>query len=111
MEPSGQRGRHSDGFLDGSYGLKKGCERLTDDSEDSRLKTLESELSEVKIQIQQTLLDIREHVLEFTNPFTAEARLVRQLQERSAPETQTNLTDAPASRPLVHQPEAEELFR
>ncbi len=61
------------------------------DSE-SRIDTLESELSRVKIQIQQTLLDIREHVLEFTNPFTAEARLVRELHERTAQAAKTNLT-------------------
>ncbi len=61
------------------------------DSE-SRINTLESELSLLKNQVQQTLLDIREHVLEFTNPFTAEARLVRAWHERTAQAAQTNLT-------------------
>ena len=63
------------------------------DSE-SRIKTLESELSLLKNQVQQTLLDVREHVLEFTNPFTAEARLVRAWHERTAQAAQTNLTGA-----------------
>lgn len=59
--------------------------------EETRVKNLESELSLLKNQVQQTLLDIREHVLEFTNPFTAEARLVRAWQERTAQAAQTNL--------------------
>ena len=42
---------------------------------DSRLTALEEELKSTKTQIQQILLDLREHVLEFTNPFTAEAKL------------------------------------
>jgi len=42
---------------------------------DSRLTALEEEMKSTKIQIQQTLLDLCEHVLEFTNPFTAEAKL------------------------------------
>ena len=32
-------------------------------------------MKSTKTQIQQILLDLREHVLEFTNPFTAEAKL------------------------------------
>ena len=59
--------------------------------EETRVKNLESELSLLKNQVQQTLLDIREHVLEFTNPFTAEGRLVRAWQERTAQAAQTNL--------------------
>jgi hypothetical protein len=42
---------------------------------DSRLTALEEEMKSTKTQIQQILLDLREHVLEFTNPFTAEAKL------------------------------------
>ena len=42
---------------------------------DSRLPALEEEMKSTKTQIQQILLDLREHVLEFTNPFTAEAKL------------------------------------
>ena len=41
--------------------------------EDARLnaglKTAEDELNLIKNQIQQTLLDIREHILDVTNPF------------------------------------------
>ena len=44
-------------------------------SMDARLTALEEELKSTKTQIQQILLDLREHVLEFTNPFTAEAKL------------------------------------
>ena len=44
---------------------------------DSRLTILEEEMKSTKTQIQQILLDLREHVLEFTNPFTAEAKLAR----------------------------------
>lgn len=40
---------------------------------DSRLTALEEEMKSTKIQ--QILLDLCEHVLEFTNPFTAEAKL------------------------------------
>ncbi len=42
---------------------------------DTRLTSLEEEMKSTKTQIQQILLDLREHVLEFTNPFTAEAKL------------------------------------
>jgi hypothetical protein len=59
--------------------------------EETRVKNLESELGLLKNQVQQTLLDIREHVLEFTNPFTAEARLVRAWQERTAQAAEANL--------------------
>ncbi|MEX0762842.1 MAG: hypothetical protein WD208_00685 [Dehalococcoidia bacterium] len=42
--------------------------------EDARLKaglkTVEDELNLIKNQVQQTLLDIREHILDVTNPFT-----------------------------------------
>ena len=44
-------------------------------SMDTRLTALEEEMKSTKTQIQQILLDLREHVLEFTNPFTAEAKL------------------------------------
>ena len=44
-------------------------------SMDNRLTALEEEMKSTKTQIQQILLDLREHVLEFTNPFTAEAKL------------------------------------
>ncbi len=44
-------------------------------SMDTRLTSLEEEMKSTKTQIQQILLDLREHVLEFTNPFTAEAKL------------------------------------
>ena len=40
----------------------------------ARLTVLEDELKSTKIQIQQILLDLREQVLEFTNPFTAAAK-------------------------------------
>ena len=59
--------------------------------EETRVKNLESELGLLKNQVQQTLLDIREHVLEFTTPFTAEARLVRAWQERTAQAAEVNL--------------------
>jgi len=59
--------------------------------EETRVKNLESELGLLKNQVQQTLLDIREHVLEFTNPFTAEARLVRAWQERTSQAAEANL--------------------
>jgi len=42
---------------------------------DSRLTALEEEMKSTKTQIQQILLGLDEHVLEFTNPFTAEAKL------------------------------------
>ena len=35
------------------------------------LKTAEDELNLIKNQVQQTLLDIREHILDVTNPFNA----------------------------------------
>jgi hypothetical protein len=41
---------------------------------DGRFKAVEGELSLLKNQIQQTLLDIREHVLELTNPFGSASR-------------------------------------
>ena len=44
-------------------------------AEDTRmkagLKTAEDELNLIKNQVQQTLLDIREHILDATNPFNA----------------------------------------
>ncbi len=61
---------------------------------DLRLETLESELSRLKIEVQQTLTDMREHVLEFTNPFSAESRRVRELKERAKQAAETNLTGA-----------------
>ena len=41
---------------------------MADDTE-ARVRVLEEELVLVKNQIQQTLLDIREHILDLTNPF------------------------------------------
>ncbi|MCH7906752.1 MAG: hypothetical protein IIC29_01935 [Chloroflexi bacterium] len=43
---------------------------MADDTE-ARVRVLEEELVLVKNQIQQTLLDIREHLLDLTNPFAA----------------------------------------
>lgn len=53
-------------------------------SMDARLTALEEEMKSTKTQIQQILLDLREHVLEFTNPFTAEAKLAlaRKVEEK-----------------------------
>ena len=42
---------------------------------DSRLTVLKEEMKSTKTQIQQSLLDLCEHVLEFTNLFTAKATL------------------------------------
>ncbi|MCH7593505.1 MAG: hypothetical protein IIB27_03245 [Chloroflexi bacterium] len=41
---------------------------MSDDTE-ARVRVLEEELVLVKNQIQQSLLDIREHILDLTNPF------------------------------------------
>ena len=41
---------------------------MADDTE-ARVRVLEEELVLVKNQIQQSLLDIREHILDLTNPF------------------------------------------
>lgn len=41
---------------------------MADDTE-ARVRVLEEELVLVKNQIQQSLLDIREHLLDLTNPF------------------------------------------
>ena len=53
-------------------------------SMDARLTALEEEMKSTKTQIQQILLDLREHVLEFTNPFTPEAKLAlaRKVEEK-----------------------------
>ena len=53
-------------------------------SMDARLTALEEEMKSTKTQIQQILLDLREHVLEFTNPFTAESKLAlaRKVEEK-----------------------------
>ena len=55
-------------------------------SMDTRLTALEEEMKSTKTQIQQILLDLREHVLEFTNPFTAEAKLAlaKKVEEQMA---------------------------
>ena len=49
-------------------------ETASDDDLNARLSALEEELRSTKTQIQQILLDLREQVLEFTNPFTAAAK-------------------------------------
>lgn len=43
----------------------------TDDDTEARVRVLEEELTVVKNQVQQTLLDIREHIFDLTNPFQA----------------------------------------
>lgn len=58
---------------------------------DERVEGLEAELSLLKNQVQQTLLDIREHVLEFTSPMAAEARMVRAWHDRTAEAAELNL--------------------
>lgn len=52
---------------------------------EGRIKAVEGELGLLKNQIQQTLLDIREHVLELTNPFGAAGRPARDWGSRPAP--------------------------
>ncbi len=56
------------------------------EASEQRLAALEDELRDAKTQIQQIMLDIREHVLEFTNPFSAEAKLAveKKAQEMAA---------------------------
>ncbi len=46
---------------------------MADDNE-ARVRVLEEELVLVKNQIQQSLLDIREHLLDLTNPFRPQPR-------------------------------------
>ena len=50
---------------------------MDDQETDSRLSALEDDLKATRTQVQQILLDLREQVLEFSNPFTAEANLAR----------------------------------
>ncbi|MDA1256827.1 MAG: hypothetical protein O3C10_03170 [Chloroflexi bacterium] len=45
---------------------------MANDTE-ARVRVLEEELVLVKNQVQQTLLDIREHLLDLTNPFRTHA--------------------------------------
>lgn len=52
---------------------------------EGRIKAVEGELGLLKNQIQQTLLDIREHVLELTNPFGSGGRPARDWSSRPAP--------------------------
>ncbi|MBI2964866.1 MAG: hypothetical protein HYY34_01530 [Chloroflexi bacterium] len=51
---------------------------------EGRIKAVEGELGLLKNQIQQTLLDIREHVLELTNPFGSGSRPARDWSSRPA---------------------------
>lgn len=50
---------------------------MDEQEKESRLAALEDDLKATRTQVQQILLDLREQVLEFTNPFTAEANLAR----------------------------------
>ena len=42
---------------------------MADDDAEAHVRVLEEELTVVKNQVQQTLLDIREHIFDLTNPF------------------------------------------
>lgn len=72
---------------------------------EGRIKAVEGELGLLKNQIQQTLLDIREHVLELTNPFGSGGRPARDWGSRVAPAAspqpaQTVTVMAPPAPPM-----------
>lgn len=74
------------------------------------MKAVEGELGLLKNQIQQTLLDIREHVLELSNPFGSASRS-REWDSRPAaaaeptPVVTTVLAAPPPPEPVVETPE------
>lgn len=78
---------------------------------DRRVKGIEGELSLLKNQIQQTLLDIREHVLEVTSPFSAARNATANWQPpapQAAPQPATGAVTSPpppAADPVQIPPE------
>ena len=63
---------------------------------DARLTALQDDLKATRTQVQQILLDLREQVLEFVNPFAAEANLARARKADKANEANPSAADGAA---------------